>query len=159
MGSDLFAFLVVGAVLGAIGIRLDRFIFGAGQRAGRKGWRGVFYVTSWSHPILAGGAIGFMFPSLPVPTWMGGGQAGSTFWYMLSGICSTTLYMGVDRILKHRLANAGGSSPQTASAPATGEPTLSIPPEVAAMPSSPVDGAVDAAVEAAIEAPADGGNV
>lgn len=98
---DFAALLVVGAVLSAIGKGVTRMVFGSGPKAGRKGWRGVFYVTMWLHPIAAGALLG-IGPWLPAPEFMGDAMLGRVMWYALAGVFSTTAYDGVSLLLKHR---------------------------------------------------------
>ncbi|MCK4718297.1 MAG: hypothetical protein KAT70_06475 [Thermoplasmata archaeon] len=102
MGLIEFAsMLVVGALLAAIGKGVTRNVFGSEPKAGRKGWRGVFYVTLWAHPILAGALLGL--PAwLPAPTFMGDHLLGRVLWYALAGVFSSTAYDAIASLVKQR---------------------------------------------------------
>lgn len=108
---DFASLLVTGAVLAAIGRGMTAMVFGKGPKAGRPGWRGVFYVTLWFHPILVGALLG-LIPSLPAPEFMGSGHAGRVMWYALAGVFSSTAYDAVSNILKHRKAERTSNPPR-----------------------------------------------
>ena len=98
---DFAALLAVGALLSAVGKGVTTLVFGSGPKAGRKGWRGVFYVTMWAHPIVVGALLG-IGPWLPAPAFMGDAFLGRMVWYALAGVFSTTAYDGVSLLIKHR---------------------------------------------------------
>jgi hypothetical protein len=100
---DTLSLLVVGAILAAIGQGITGMVFGKGPKAGHKGWRGVFYVTMWAHPILAGALLGLV-PDLPAPEFMGEAWLGGVLWYALAGVFSSTAYDGVSTWFKQRTA-------------------------------------------------------
>jgi hypothetical protein len=105
-GSDFLGFVAVSCLLSAIGQGINRWVFGDKPKAGRQGWRGVWYVTLWAHPILAGGLLGWCVPSLHVPPGMGEGAAGRVIWYALAGAIAPAVYSAVRGVLKQRAALA-----------------------------------------------------
>jgi hypothetical protein len=101
--QDLVGFVAVGAFLAVIGKGVSTLVFGGATRAGESGWRGVYYVTMWLHPVLTGGLLG-AFTTLPAPTGMGSGLAGKVIWYALAGGFSPALYSAVRSVIKQRIA-------------------------------------------------------
>lgn len=100
---DFMSLLAVGGLLAAIGRGVNGMVFGKGPKAGHPGWRGVFYITMWLHPIMVGGLLGF--PAwLPAPEFMGDTTAGRVVWYALSGVFSSTAYDAVMSVIKQRAA-------------------------------------------------------
>ena len=98
----MLSFVVVATVLGMVGRGMSKMVFGTGPRAGQKGWRGVFYVTMWAHPIVAGGLIGLT--ALPAPQAMGDATIGAVLWYAVAGGFSHTVLRAVESALKQRAA-------------------------------------------------------
>lgn len=95
--SDLLTLLAVGAFVAGILKGVNSMV---GARAGAAGWRGVFYVTIWLHPVLLGALFGL--PNwFPAPHFMGDAIAGRVIWYGLSGMFSSTAYDAISTILKH----------------------------------------------------------
>lgn len=102
---DIGGFLAVGALLALVGKGVTSMVFRGGPKAGRKGWRGVFYVTMWAHPLVVGALLGLV-PSLPAPGFMGSGTVGSVIWYALAGGFSSTCYNVLHFALQHRAERA-----------------------------------------------------
>jgi hypothetical protein len=95
--------LVVGALLAAIGNGVTAQVYPDGQKRGRSGWRGWFYMTMWAHPIVAGALLGV--PEwLPAPEFMGSNMAGRVIWYAISGVFSSSAYDAVMSVIKQRAA-------------------------------------------------------
>jgi hypothetical protein len=103
---ELGGFLTVGTLLAAVGRGVTGHVFGGAPKAGRRGWRGVFYVTMWAHPLLAGAVLGHGLESLPAPDFMGDGSAGRVIWYALSGVFSHSCYDLFSNMIKHQKAKA-----------------------------------------------------
>lgn len=80
---------VVAIVLGYIG----RWAVPAARRLPDRwaAFRDAFVLTAPAHPVLVGMLLG-LSPTLPVPSWMGDGWAGSIVWYGLAGVVSLPLY-------------------------------------------------------------------
>lgn len=95
--SEVGGFLAVGALLALIGRGV---VSSVKARAGSPGWRGVFYVTQWAHPILAGAALG-LISSLPAPVYVGDGTAGRVIWYALAGGMAPTCGRVITSVLEH----------------------------------------------------------
>lgn len=101
---DLLSFAVVGALLAGIGKGINSMVYGsAGPKPGHKGWRGVWYVTLWLHPIVVGGLLG-LSPWLPAPEAMGSTTAGRVLWYAAAGLFASTLYDAIRGFIKQRFA-------------------------------------------------------
>lgn len=107
--ADLVGLGAVGALLAFLFQGLANLVFGTGKRAGSPGWRGVYYVTMWAHPMLAGAALGYYGTSLPAPLGLGAERVGRVIWYALAGALSPMLYDAVQGMIKHKLAKAGVS--------------------------------------------------
>ena len=100
--GHLIAFVVVGALLAILGKGIHGMVFPKGvSKAGHPGWRGVFYMTMWVHPIIVGAIIGI--PAwLPAPEMMGDHTAGRIIWFALSGGIAPTCYNAVMSVVKQR---------------------------------------------------------
>jgi len=61
----------------------------------------LFHATIPVHPILTGAALGLL-PSLPAPTWMGGGMAGRVLWYAAAGVLAVPVYRVIRRLIDAR---------------------------------------------------------
>lgn len=98
--SEIGGFVVIGALLAV----LSKGLTGAtGARAGSPGWRGVYYVTAWLHPVVAGAALG-LISSLPAPEYVGDGTAGRVIWYALAGGLSPMCGRVISSVLEHLTA-------------------------------------------------------
>lgn len=80
-----------------------------GPTAGKRGWRGVFEVTMFAHPMLVGAAIGFI-PGLPRPPSFGDEVAGGVLFYLSGGVLAVIGYDIVKRGIMRALARFGGAS-------------------------------------------------
>ena len=98
--SQLGGFLAIGALLAILGKGVTKMVFGSAPKAGRKGWKGVFYVTLWLQPIVAGALIGLCRP-LPAPVFIGDKLLGSVIWYALAGGMSPAIYSAFRSAVKH----------------------------------------------------------
>lgn len=101
MSAELvIAFLLVGALIAGIGDRLNRVVFGGEPRAGRKGWRGVYYLALPLIPPLVGVLVGAVLTHLPAPEGL------RIAFYGCAGLFSSTAFNLVGGFLKHRAAQA-----------------------------------------------------
>lgn len=93
--SQVASLFVVGALLSAVGVGVNRLVFpNGGQKALAKGWRRAFYLTMPFHPIVAGASLG-AFSGLPAPAFLGQGAAAAVSWYALAGALAPALYGAV----------------------------------------------------------------
>ena len=80
-----------------------------GPTAGKRGWRGVFEVTMFAHPMLVGAAIG-LIPGLPRPESFGTETAGGVLFYLSGGVLAVLAYDIVKRGIMRVLAKFGDAS-------------------------------------------------
>lgn len=113
--NELASMLAVGALLAALGRGVTGMVYGSGPKAGHPGWRGVFYVTMWAHPILVGMLLGIP-PWLPAPEFMGEAMLGRVLWYAVAGVFSSTAYDAISSIIKQR-AGRDSAPPKRPPAP------------------------------------------
>lgn len=102
-GDHLFALLSVGALLAAMTKGVTTIVFDGKPDPSARGWRGVFYVTLWAHPILIGALVGAVL-RLPSPAFLGDAVAGRAIWFALSGVFSSSAYSAVNSAVKQRNA-------------------------------------------------------
>lgn len=102
--SLFIPFLVVGAVLGALGKGIQSLVFKGCPKHATSGWRRLFYRTMWLHPMAAGAVLG-LTGWVPVPEFMGTGLASGAFWYALAGAQAHTVVRLVDSEIKSRIKN------------------------------------------------------
>lgn len=79
-----------------------------GPTAGKKGWRGVFEVTMFAHPMLVGAAVG-LIPGLPRPESFGTETAGGVLFYLSGGVLAVIAYDAVKRGLLAAIERFGGA--------------------------------------------------
>lgn len=80
-----------------------------GPTAGKKGWRGVYEVTMFAHPMLVGAAIG-LIPGLPRPASFGTEMAGGVLFYLSGGVLAVIGYDVIKRGVVKALGRFGGAS-------------------------------------------------
>lgn len=80
-----------------------------GPTGGKRGWRGVFEVTMFAHPMLVGAAIG-LIPGLPRPESFGTETAGGVLFYLSGGVLAVIAYDAVKRGLLAAIKRFGGAS-------------------------------------------------
>lgn len=102
---DLIGFFVVGALLSLIGKGVSSIVFNGAPKAGCAGWRGVFYVTLWAHPIVAGAIVGY-YVQIPMPIGLGESDVARSMWFALAGGNSNALYSSVRSVIKQIEARA-----------------------------------------------------
>ena len=80
-----------------------------GPTAGKKGWRGVFEVTMFAHPMAVGALVG-LIPGLPRPESFGTETAGGVLFYLSGGVLAVLAYDIVKRGILRVLARFGGGA-------------------------------------------------
>lgn len=78
-----------------------------GPTAGKRGWRGVFEVTMFAHPMLVGACVG-LIPGLPRPASFGTETAGGVLFYLSGGVLAVLAYDLVRRGVMKAVARFGG---------------------------------------------------
>jgi hypothetical protein len=109
--EQLASLLAVGAFLGGLGKRITTLVFPYGTKGKHRGWRRIWFLTMWAHPILAGVGIG-LTGLLPNPAFLDNGKdfaLGGAIWYGLAGMLSSAAFYRLDSMVKGPSESGNGA--------------------------------------------------